>query len=426
MIPLRGRAGEVWAFDLNQPSRVACPAVVSLTASATLPLLLMTFPAPHSYTGEDSLELVFAGNPHVADRILAVLTSLPCVRLAHPGEFTARAFLNRRLSLDQAEGVAAAIAARTDEQLAAAQQLLAGTTGAMYRHWADDCATLLALVEAGIDFTDQEDVVAITSRDLAARAGGLADALDAHIGVRAGDESRGSLPTVAIAGAPNAGKSTLFNALLARERAVTSPTAGTTRDVLREELDLSRDVPGAGSVVLMDLAGLSETPQGVIDAAAQDLARGMVARADVVLWCDPSGAFRETESPAALRVKGENGHAQAIIRVRTFGDQPAAGVDESTISVCALDRWNLGALRRAIADHACAASAAGVAAILPRHRRCLTAARDALRAAAVCAQTPELAATNLRTALDELSQLVGAISPDDIIGRVFSLFCVGK
>lgn len=426
MIPLGGQAAGGWHFNPHAPTRGATPAVLTLSPSVTLPVLVMTFPAPHSYTGEDSLELVFAGNPHLAERVLAVLTSLPCVRLAHPGEFTARAFLNRRLSLDQAEGVAAAIAARTDEQLAAAQQLLAGTTGAVYRHWADDCATLLALVEAGIDFTDQEDVVAITARDMAARAGGLADALDAHVGARAGDESRGSLPTVAIAGAPNAGKSTLFNALLARERAVTSPAAGTTRDVLREELDLSRDVPGAGSVVLMDLAGLSETPQGAIDAAAQDLARDTVTRADVVLWCDPTGRFREAESPAALRAKSEVAHAQAVIRVRTFADQPAAGVDGSAISVCALDRWNLGTLRRAIADHACSASAAGVAALLPRHRRCLTAARDALRAAASCADSPELAATNLRTALDELSQLVGAISPDDIIGRVFSLFCVGK
>jgi tRNA modification GTPase len=352
-----------------------------------------------------------------------MLTSTPGVRPAQPGEFTARAFLNGRLSVDRAEGVAATIAARTNDQLIAARSLLDGTTGARYRAWADECTTLLALVEAGIDFTDQEDVVAIRPADLAARARALAADIEGQTGSRHGTEQRAALPVVALAGAPNAGKSTLFNALVGKDRAVASPTAGTTRDVLEEELDLSHDAPGASRVLLQDLAGLSVSPAGAIDAAAQRHAREAIARADAVLWCDPTGRFAEADAPV-------RDGSKPLIRVRTFADQPTptGTMPEAppALAVCALDRWNLAPLRRVIADQACTARAAGVAALLPRHRLALHNAREALLTSADAASRPEVAAAHLRLALDELAQLVGAISPDDVIGRVFSLFCVGK
>lgn len=425
-LPIGGRAGEGLAGDSHRPTRQALTVTFAIpnttnTTVLKLPALLLCFPAPRSYTGEHCAELCFTGNAFLAERIINALTARPGVRRAQPGEFTARAFLNGRLSLSQAEGVAATIAARTSEQLAAAQSLLSGATGDRYRHWADDCTTLLALVEAGIDFTDQEDVVAITQADLAARALALASAIDARVGARAGTESPRTLPTVVLAGAPNAGKSTLFNALLGHDRAVASPTAGTTRDILTEPLDLSADAPGAGSVLLQDLAGLSASPTGTIDALAQAHAREAIARADLILWCDPTGTFPEHASPArSLQTR-----PPALLRVRTFGDQPAPNTTDA-IAVCALDRWNLATLRRAIADHACTTRATDLATLLPRHHRALASASEALRAAAANAATPELAATNLRSALDELAQLVGAITPDDVIGRVFATFCVGK
>ncbi|HEX2838160.1 MAG TPA: GTPase [Phycisphaerales bacterium] len=422
-LPLGGRAGEGLASDSLRRALVITLSIpnASNTALLELPALLLCFPAPHSYTGEHCAELCFTGNPFLAERIINALTAHSGVRRAQPGEFTARAFLNGRLSLAQAEGVAATIAARTSEQLAAAQSLLSGVTGDRYRHWADDCTTLLALVEAGIDFTDQEDVVAITAPSLSARALALAADIDALLGARAGAESPRTLPTVVLAGAPNAGKSTLFNALLGKDRAVASPAAGTTRDVLTEPLDLSADAPGAGSVLLQDLAGLSASPTGAIDALAQAHAREAIARADLILWCDPTGTFPEHASPA----RTIQGRTPALLRVRTFGDQPALSESEA-IAVCALDRWNLATLRRAIADHACTTRSADLATLLPRHHRALASASDALRAAAANAAAPELAATNLRSALDELAQLVGAITPDDVIGRVFATFCVGK
>ena len=401
---------------------------------ARLPCLLLLFPSPTSYTGEDSAELVLPGNPHLVDRVIRTLGSHPGVRDAGPGEFSARAYLNGKLSLDQAEGVAALIGARTDDQLLAARSLLAGAAGDRYRTWTDRAATLLALVEAGIDFTDQEDVVPISPADLSLRVGVLLDEITSALGARRGDEHPAHLPRIVLAGRPNAGKSTLFNALLGGPRALASPVAGTTRDALAETLDLSGDVPCGPAVTLVDLAGLDASvcvaPQGQADRSAQARAAREIELADAVILCDPTGRF-----DASLPGR----QARPVLRVRTKADLPAAlgpapGTHDDSIGVCAIDGWNLGVLRRAIADAASASNAPG-SWLLPRHRRTLDAAAQSLdRARATAAadsharslRSPELIARDLREAVDHLGELVGRISPDDIIGRVFATFCVGK
>lgn len=380
-----------------------------LTETLSLPILLIGARAPRSYTGEDAAEILLPGNPALVDRVLARLTSVSGVRLATPGEFTARAYLNGKLSLDQAEGVAATIAAQNENQLAAARELLSGSAGRRYRAWAEEAATLLALVEAGIDFSDQEDVVAIAPAELTSRLQALIEAIESHVGRRAGAESRSALPLVVLVGEPNAGKSTLFNALLKRTRSVVSPRAGTTRDVIEEELDLSRDLPGAGTVTLADMAGLETSVCG-IGAMAREHALRAIATADVVLHCDPTGLF------PALTTK------TVVIRVRTKADQPGRGGD---IPVCALDGWNLPVLRRTIADAACAGTVEAGAAVLPRHARALSEAADCL-GDAMTAGSPELVAGSLRSALDALGEITGRISPDEVIGRIFSTFCIGK
>jgi tRNA modification GTPase len=402
--------------------------------SGSLPILLATYRAPSSYTGEDSAELLVPGNPHLLERILAMLTAFQGVRHATPGEFTARAFLNDRLTLDQAEGVAATIAAETSDQLGAARDLLAGRTGDAYRAWGDELATLLALVEAGIDFTDQEDVVPIAPEALRTRLDLLATSMAAFLGARTGRETTPALPRVVLAGPPNAGKSTLFNALLGRRRAVVSPVAGTTRDVLAEEVDLAGALPGAGTVVLVDLAGLDDGGgvRGAIDADAQTRARDAVAHADVVIDCDPSGRF--TGSTGIVNAKA----GQTRIRVRTKADLPSPGAitqpgEGAPLAICALDGYNLPALRRAIADAATGARSGSLASLLPRHRRALdeTVARLAEARAAIPAGSrslsdPALVASALRGALDALGELTGRMSPDDVIGRIFATFCIGK
>lgn len=401
-----------------------------LTDTLLLPCLLIRSDAPRSYTGEDAAEMVVPGNPALLERITARLCAEPGVREAGPGEFSARAYLSGRITLDQAEGVAALIAAQNDQQLAAAKSLMEGQTGSTYRAWTEEVATLLALVEAGIDFTDQEDVVPISPASLAARLSRLTSAIRGTLGAAAGAEQLSALPRVVLVGRPNAGKSTLFNALLGRRRAITSPVAGTTRDAIVETLDLAPAVPCGSAVQLVDLAGLDAATSGEVDRQAQARAQEEIVRADILLLCDAAGRF---DLPAPGRPN------RPIIRVRTKADLPLATSDgNDAIGVCALDGWQLGVLRRAIADAAWAASGSGspgAAWLLPRHRRSLAAACERLDAAHHAANVlgaahaldhPELIAGDLRAALDELGELVGHISPDDVIGRVFATFCVGK
>ncbi len=403
--------------------------------ASTLPIWVARSLAPASYTGEDTAELILPGNPHLIDRTIERLCTLDAVRPAGPGEFTARAYLAGKLSLDQAEGVGAVIAARNAEELAAAKDLLEGRTGAAYHAWADEVTTLLALVEAGIDFTDQEDVVAIAPADLRARLDALLAALDTALGHAAGREAPAETPLIVLAGAPNAGKSTLFNALLGRHRAIAGEERGLTRDVLIEDLDLRAEAPGLGAVRLADLAGLDQAlaQRTATDAAAQRMAHSAIAAAAVILWCDPTGAFERAGPPPFTPAPD-----QRLIRMRTCADLPAAanpGHAGGDLAVCALDGFHLPLLRRAIAD-AAFGSSRDAAALAPRHRhamqRLAAAITDARAAAAATTPSdhaltaPEMVAEPLRRAADAAGELVGRISPDDVLGRVFASFCVGK
>ncbi len=409
--------------DLSRGIRAV---MLKLTDSIRIPVNLAFFPGPSSYTGEDSAEIQCPGNPALIERILSRLIQTHGVRAAQGGEFTARAYLADRLTLEQAEGVAAIIAARNGAELAAAREVLGGASGARWRAWMEECATLLALVEAGIDFTDQEDVVAISPANLRAKLMVLARAIDVEIGPQRVAESGRTLSRVVLFGSPNAGKSTLFNRLLGRRRAVESPTAGTTRDALAETLDLSSDVPGAASVELVDIAGFDGPGThaiGETQAATQETAVQSVREADVVLHCDPRGAF---DTPAEL------GPRCAIIKVRTKADlNEITRVGPDVISVCAIDGCNIDTLRRAIAQAAWKA-ADTPAMLVPRHRRALLKSLEAMREAlgAVGAQprvtNPEIVAGSLRVATDALGELLGRISPDEVLGRIFASFCIGK
>ncbi|MDX2131775.1 MAG: GTPase [Planctomycetota bacterium] len=393
----------------------------------SLPVLVARYDAPRSYTGEDVLEIVLPGNPALVERVLLTLGAAEGMRAAGPGEFTARAFLRGRLTLDQAEGVGALIAAATQDELDAARSLLSGQTGAAYRAWADELTTLLALVESGIDFTDQEDVRPIDPDALAARLDALRADVRSHVGAARGRASEDALPLVVLAGAPNAGKSTLFNALLGRRRAVASPHAGTTRDVLVESLDLSSASPGAGVVRLADLAGLDDTagashaPSGGVDALAQHAARETLHAADVVVWCDPTGRFATDARPPT---------PAPLLLARTFADQHATPSAAPVLDVGALDGRGLAALGRAIAGAVGSARAASLASLLPRHRdamhELLDALDDAGRLSPRLAARPDEVAFALRRALDGAGALCGRVDADEVLGRVFASFCVGK
>jgi tRNA modification GTPase len=407
------------ALDIDTPPRRAASSTrATIHTRQDLPLLVLRFVAPASYTGQDAAELLVPANPHLVEMILDRASAIEGVRRAEPGEFTARAYLAGRLTLAQAEGVAAKIAADNTKSLRAADRVLSGQAGLEHRAWADRLATLLARVEAGIDFTDQEDVVAVTSCELRDALEELQREVTAAIGSahRAWTTER---PLVALVGPPNAGKSTLFNALLGRTRVVESPTAGTTRDVIIETLDLS--AYGTGSVDLADLPGLEKSASDAISQAAQTNTRNTLEHADLIVLCDPQARFEQVET------------STPTIRVQTQADEhlPGEGCD---LSICSLDGWHLGTLVRMIAAHAFGSRRADDSDLIPRHRAHAKAATDHLgMALETLTDQPEtdlldaeLIAGSLRGALDHLGSITGQIPPDEIIGRIFASFCIGK
>ncbi len=392
-----------------------------------LPCLALVFPAPGSYTGEDAVELQLPGNPVLLERVVDGLIESGRgrgieTRRAEAGEFTARAFLNGKMSLTQAEGVAAIIAAQSDAQLRAGRLLAGGALGGLARELADDLAAALALVEAGIDFTDQEDVVAIGPRELHQRVVALRDRIQDQLDRSVGAEQLDALAWVVLTGEPNSGKSTLFNALLGRTRAVVSESAGTTRDVLAEPLSI--DTPhGPAEVMLVDLAG-TDAPESDLNRQMQAAARQAIERADLVLHCVPVDA-----PPSSMG-------GTVVVRTKTdlgVGHAPGDGPAVSARTGDGLDALRVVITRR-VADRA-VSLAADAMALRPRHEAALrSAARNLTETIALVESSqaerhvpqPELVAATLRAALDDLGRLAGDVTPDDVLGRIFATFCVGK
>ncbi len=402
----------------------------------TLPVLALLMPGPQSYTGEDSAELQLPGNPALLDRVLETIaaSAKQCgvsARHAEGGEFTARAFFNSKISLTQAEGVAATIAAQSDAELRAAGMLRSGALGTLAHSLADELTSALALVEAGIDFTDQDDVIAITPADLHGRLVHLHERLQQQLERAVGMEQLEAIPWVALAGPPNAGKSSLFNALLGRERAVVSNVAGTTRDVLAEPLRLASE-HGEAEVMLVDLAG-AEHVDPLADAQAlqpqmQRMASDAINRAELVLAC--SAADGEAADAPAINA--------TIIHVLTKCDLTRDQHMTHDIAVSAHTGEGLDALRELIASNLAdraVSLAADVFALTPRHEAALRAAAGNISEAIGLVEIvreqpsldePELVAAAMRSALNDFAELAGDITPDDVLGRVFATFCVGK
>ncbi len=409
--------------------RWAGAAVMRLAASGgghELPVLLLTAVAPASFTGEDAAEILLPGNPHLVERVIDGLCGVEGVRRAEAGEFSFRAYVNGRMTLAQAEGVAGVIAAASAAEAEACRAVMRGERGARYAAWAEELATVLALVEAGIDFADEEGVVAIGAAELASRLGALERAMGDELGARGGAAGADWRPRAVLVGVPNAGKSTLFNALLGRRRSVESAVAGTTRDLIAETM------PGEGVLGALGLeVALVDGPGVEAGRAAEVAARG-VADAGVVVWCDPTGRFDDTDVGQLLE-GGDTGGRAARLRVRTKADVPRGGGEEATgvLAVCALDGRGVEAVRGAIVE---ACWGAGVrergvrgGGLMARHRAALARCVAEVRAAgAGGGPAAEVVAAHLRTALDALGELTGRIGPDAVIGRIFSTFCIGK
>lgn len=407
-----------------------------LANTTQLPCLLVSMPAPGSYTGEDAVEVQLPGNTTLLERVIDVLiargkTHAIPTRRAEPGEFTARAFFRGRLTLPQAEGVAAVISARSDAELRAARLLVSGALGTRVRSLADELLACLALVEAGIDFTDQEDVVAITPEDLHTRLSAITCEVRSLLEHARGSEQVESIPWVVLSGAPNAGKSTLFNALLGRERAVVSPLAGTTRDVLSEPLAIETG-HGLGEVMLVDVAGRDEA-ETQLETQMQDVAAAAFERAELILAVRPVDeldAQQDITPPAGV----------PIIQVRTKHDLVSVSTTQpdDALAVSAVTGHGINDLRAVIANTLAdrAVCLAGDALVLrPRHiaelRDALHTLQEAIELSRIDIPTgalaaPELVAAALHSALNAFGSIVGQMTPDDVLDHVFASFCIGK
>ena len=419
---------------------------------------LHCWPGRRSYTGEPMVELHTLGSPVLLDLLLQELFARG-VRPARAGEFTLRAFLVGRIDLAQAEAVLGVIDADTPGELHSALRQLAGGVSREFDRLRNDLLDLLADLEAGLDFADEE-IEFITPGQLAARLRAARASLRDLAG-QARDRQRESARwRVVLAGPPNAGKSTLFNALAGREAALVSPRAGTTRDWLAVEVELA-GVP----VLLVDTAG-QETAVDEVSAQSQARQAEQVARADLVLWCEPAAhpgdepGDEPGDGMPDRATSAEPGHARSAhlsqlapggagrspaqtcpdgaLRVLTKCDLPGgatAGVgvaEGAEVAVSARRPETLVQLaewvaRRLESDPAGRGWLVGTTAA--RAADSVRGAAEALeRALALAEHEPdqELLAVEVREALAELGKITGAVYTDDILDRIFSKFCIGK
>ncbi|WP_336979914.1 tRNA uridine-5-carboxymethylaminomethyl(34) synthesis GTPase MnmE [Brevundimonas nasdae] len=376
--------------------------------------LVLRFVAPNSYTGEDSAELHLHGGRAVVEAASRALIALG-LRPADPGEFTRRAFQNGRMDLAQAEAVADLIDAETSAQAKQALGQLDGKLSETYAGFRRDLLHALALVEAEIDFPDEE-----VPDNLARTAGPVLDRLGADLRRavdtgRRGERVRDGYRIVLI-GETNAGKSSLFNALVAREAAIVTSIAGTTRDVLDADL-----VIGGYAVTLSDTAGLRDSDDPV-EAEGVRRARMRAEQADLRVWVRAPG---DPDGVAAAYVKD----GDLIVATKSdLGVSLARGGHE-TLAVSTTTGDGLAEVRDWIAARlAQDLSGADFPAVTQeRHRLRLLEALESVDAARVALDVaPEMAGDDLRRAADALARVTGAIGVEDILGEVFSTFCIGK
>ena len=376
--------------------------------------LVLRFPAPNSYTGEDCAELHLHGGRAVVEAASEALVALG-LRPADPGEFTRRAFENGRMDLAQAEAVADLIDAETAAQASQALGQLDGALSQTYAGFRRDLLTALALVEAEIDFPDEE-----VPDNLARSAGPVLDRLIADLKAALADARRGERVRegycIVLIGETNAGKSSLFNALVAREAAIVTPIAGTTRDVLDADLIIS-----GYAVTLSDTAGLRDSTDPV-EAEGVRRARARAEAADLRLWVrgpdDAEGDAAGFARPGDLlvRTKADLGAAPSVAGYETLSISTTTG-----LGLASLHDWISARLARDL-------SGADFPAVTrERHRRRLAEALVAAEAGRAALEVAaEMAGDDLRRAADALARVTGAIGVEDILGEVFSTFCIGK
>ena len=374
--------------------------------------LVLWFPAPASYTGEDCAELHVHGGQAVVSALLVALAALG-LRLAEPGEFTRRAFEHGKLDLAQAEGVADLIDAETEAQRRQALAQLGGRLSGVQARWRDGLIRALAMLEAAVDFPDEE-----LPADVAGRARPILEILADELEAAAADVDRGEQVRegfrIALLGAPNAGKSTLLNVLARREAAIVSPTPGTTRDIIEVPLVL-----GGYKVILADTAGLRAT-NDEIEAEGVRRAEAWAEGAGLRVWLVDGYGDPNPEVPASLRP------GDIVLTTKRDLGEGLEGLPGEPFT--AKSPNDVAWLERALTETVVGALAGAEipAATRLRHRELLTEAAERLRHALTQDQALELAAEDVRLAARALDRITGRIDPEQVLGRIFATFCIGK
>ena len=394
-------------------------------------VIVSVFRAPNSYTGEDGVEISCHSSKYIVSETIGLLCEKGC-RMAGPGEFTQRAYLNGKMDLAQAEAVADVIAADSKAALRVAQSQLRGEYSAAFKELRDALVRLSALVELELDFSEEE--VEFASREMII---GLAESAIAKMSrlrdsYRVGNALKNGVP-VAIVGAPNVGKSTLLNALLGEDRAITSDIPGTTRDTVE------------GSIVIegvryrfIDTAGIRETEQ-MIERLGIERSLAKIRDAAIVICL--LDATKKVESEQMLSkveslIDSEN---QKIIVVANKSDlnghvkEELSGLSEGAISISALRKEGLRELEKAIVKCGFADTDEHVIVTSARHYNALSSAVESLRAVVRAVRegiSEELLAEDLRAAICDINSIFAStsdsITPDEVLGEVFGKFCIGK
>ncbi|MEN8723634.1 MAG: tRNA uridine-5-carboxymethylaminomethyl(34) synthesis GTPase MnmE [Alphaproteobacteria bacterium] len=385
-------------------------------------VILLSFPAPHSFTGEDVVEVHAHGGPATVSALLAVLGQQPGLRLAEPGEFTRRAFHNDRLDLAEAEGLADLIHAETEHQRKQALRQMEGALSQQVEQWRAMLIGALAHIEADIDFSDEDlpDGVADAVRP---KIVALHNELTASLASKGGERVRQGI-SVVVTGPPNAGKSSFINRLIGRDAVIVSAEPGTTRDLVDLHLDL-----GGAPIILTDTAGIRDA-DGIVEAEGIRRAQHRVAQADLVLhMVDGANPVQPVlgDGPALVLVSKRD-RADGLDNLAS-GWADELGVPVAALSMKSDDGWDaaVGALENLVQDLTAIGTGDGAVLTRARHRQAVAACAEGLaRFLAADGLPEELVAEELRLAMRALGRITGRVDVEDLLDVVFSDFCIGK
>lgn len=416
----KARVGlETFGVKLPEPRRATRAQLIDPDSRETIDdALALWFPAPRSETGEDTVELHLHGGRAVLAKVFSVLGALPGFRPAEAGEFTKRAVLNGKLDLSHAEGLGDLVSAETEAQRRQAMHQYQGALSKKVEVWREQLIEVMALIEANLDFSDEADVPENLMAPAARAAGEMLSQIEAALAdARRGERLREGF-SVAIAGAPNAGKSTLLNALAQRDVAIVSDIPGTTRDVIEVALDLN-GVP----VVLIDTAGIRDTTNPIEQEGVRR-AMARAAAADLVLLLEPKG-----DVPISLPKRAD----QTVWHIRTKSDLIDSDSKQSlsqkdSLSISAKTGAGIDELLKRLSKEA--ERFAGEPALVTRERQRVALREAAERISSALLLTKpgqeELFAEELRLAARSLGRITGRVDVEDVLDKIFSSFCIGK